>query len=619
MSGLVTTYQMRMPRGPHEDGLAAVAAHLCAVERHLHSALARLHRASAFDAEALRVGKNDLKRRFLTEHGITGRQYNSLLRGLEGRYASLQELAKARIETTERRRRSLVKKITARDRKLESFAKVSAAVEARAQLGKGPTKAQAKRLLSRDAYDKNRFIQHQQKRRAEILRKRIERDREIAATAVPPVVFGSKALLQQRAAIHPNDLDGLAAWRRKWERARTAQFLVIGSSDETAGCQSCVATANPDGRLSLALRLPDALRDEGAGRHLEITGLEFPEFGRDEIHKALQVHAAKGKDPEDRKERVSIAYRFVRDEDWPRGNPLSAWRLFVTLEVPAAEIPQPVFAIWGQGRKAQMAQGVEGNFCGALGVDLNADHLAWAVIDRHGNPVKAQTGRIDLPLRGKTSGQRAALIGDASAAVVSMAAELDLPIVIESLDFAARKRELEGSGAGYARMLSSLAYAAIQTMLRRRAARAGVELVEVNPAYTSVIGRVNYARRYGLSVHCAAAVAIARRAADLSERVNYVHGSRGHRNTLPTQSECRRHVWRQWVRVRKDLVARDSQSAKRHTAGAASSASSYCPQGHEGGDVRLRKHHAACPFRSRPDQGIQGALLTPGSDYIPYL
>lgn len=55
MSGLVTTYQMRLPRGPHEDGLAAVAAHLCAVERHLHSALARLHRASAFDAEALRV------------------------------------------------------------------------------------------------------------------------------------------------------------------------------------------------------------------------------------------------------------------------------------------------------------------------------------------------------------------------------------------------------------------------------------------------------------------------------------------------------------------------------------------------------------------------------------
>ncbi|WP_146257652.1 hypothetical protein [Roseinatronobacter thiooxidans] len=404
----MTTYQMRLPRGPHEDGLAAVAAHLCGVERHLHSALARLHRAAGGDAEALRVGKNDLKRRFLTEHGITGRQYNSLLRGLEGRYASLQELAKARIETTERKRRSLVKKITTRGRKLESFAKVSAAVEARAQLGKGPTKAQAKRLLSRDAYDKNRFIQHQQKRRAEILRTKIERDREIAASAVPPVVFGSKALLQQRAAIHPNDLEGLTAWRRKWARARSAQFLVIGSSDETAGCHSCVATSGADGRLSLALRLPDALRDEGAGRHLDITGLEFPEFGRDAIHKALQVHAAKGKGPEARKGRVAIAYRFVRDEGWPRGNPLSAWRVLVTLESPAPAIQQPVFATWGKGRNGLMAQGVAGNFCGALGVDLNADHLAWAVIDRHGNPVKAKTGRIDLPLRGKTSSARGA-------------------------------------------------------------------------------------------------------------------------------------------------------------------------------------------------------------------
>lgn len=607
MSGLVTTYQMRLPRGPHEDVLGAIAAHLSAVERHLHSALARLHLAVGGDAEALRAGRNDLKRRFLTEHGITGRQYNSLLRGLEGRHSSLQELAKARVEAAEQRLRGLVKKITARGRKLNSFAKVSAAVETRARLGKGPTKAQAKRLLTRDTYDKDRFIQHQQMRRAETLRTRIERDREIAASAVPPVVFGSKALLQQRAAIHPKDLEGIAAWRRRWEGARSAQFLVIGSRDETAGCQSCVATLGADGRLSLALRLPDALRD-GPGRHLDIVGLEFPEFGRNEIHQALKAHAAKGEG------RVSIAYRFVRDEDWPRGSPLSAWRVFVTLESPAPAIAQPVFATWGRGRKARMAKGVQGSFCGAVGVDLNADHLAWAVIDRHGNPVKARTGRIDLPLRGKTSGQRAALIGDASAAIVSIAAELDLPIVIESLDFAAKKRGLEGSGAGYARMLSSLAYAAIQTMLRRRAARAGVELVEVNPAYTSVIGRVNYARRYGLSVHCAAAVAIARRAAGLSERVNYVHGPRGRRNTLPTASECRRHVWRQWARVRMDLVARDGQNNGRHTAGAASSASSYCPQGHEGGDVRLRKQHAACS-----SQGTQGALFTPGPDYIPYL
>jgi hypothetical protein len=39
----------------------------------------------------------------------------------------------------------------------------------------------------------------------------------------------------------------------------------------------------------------------------------------------------------------------------------------------------------------------------------------------------------------------------------------------------------------------------------------GVSTEEVNPAYTSVIGRVKYARPLGVSVHQAAALAIARR------------------------------------------------------------------------------------------------------------
>jgi hypothetical protein len=38
-----------------------------------------------------------------------------------------------------------------------------------------------------------------------------------------------------------------------------------------------------------------------------------------------------------------------------------------------------------------------------------------------------------------------------------------------------------------------------------------VKMVKVNPAYTSVIGAVNYARSKGISTHPGAAYAIARR------------------------------------------------------------------------------------------------------------
>src|ERR1700722_13859190 len=42
---------------------------------------------------------------------------------------------------------------------------------------------------------------------------------------------------------------------------------------------------------------------------------------------------------------------------------------------------------------------------------------------------------------------------------------------------------------------------------------------EVNPAFTSLIGLVKFARRYGLSIHQAAALCIGRRFLGASERV----------------------------------------------------------------------------------------------------
>ncbi|OWK25031.1 hypothetical protein AJ87_14895 [Rhizobium yanglingense] len=69
------------------------------------------------------------------------------------------------------------------------------------------------------------------------------------------------------------------------------------------------------------------------------------------------------------------------------------------------------------------------------------------------------------------------------------------------------------------RMLSSFAYSAFGQALQSACARQDVALRRVNPAYTSIIGRVKFARRYGLSVHEAASVTIARRAMGYSERL----------------------------------------------------------------------------------------------------
>ena len=105
------------------------------------------------------------------------------------------------------------------------------------------------------------------------------------------------------------------------------------------------------------------------------------------------------------------------------------------------------------------------------------------------------------------------------------------PIVIERLDFQRKKAALEGESAKHSRMLSSFGYGRMKAYLLSRGYRQGVEVYQVNPAYSSVIGRVKFMERYGLSVHQAAALALARRLL-------------GCREGIPCPADCSAGQWR---------------------------------------------------------------------------
>ena len=185
----------------------------------------------------------------------------------------------------------------------------------------------------------------------------------------------------------------------------------------------------------------------------------------------------------------AISYRFKRDA--------KGWRVFATTELPEVEITTD--------RRR-----------GAIGVDLNADHLAVAETDASGNCINAW--RVPLVTYGKNTNQAEAIIGDAVASVVQYAREVGKPIVIEKLDFRQKKAALEGESRKYSRMLSSFSYGKIKAYFISRGYREGVEVKQVNPAYSSVVGRVKFMERYGLTVHQAAALVLARRLLGCSER-----------------------------------------------------------------------------------------------------
>ena len=189
------------------------------------------------------------------------------------------------------------------------------------------------------------------------------------------------------------------------------------------------------------------------------------------------------------------------------------------------------------------------------GWDLNADHLAVAEIDASGNYLNSW--RVPLVTYGKRHHQGEALIGDAVAGVVEYAREVCKPIVIEKLDFRQKKAVLEGESRRYSRMLSGFSYGKIKAYFLSRGYRQGVEVHQVNPAYSSVIGRVKFMERYGLTVHQAAAMVLARRLLGCSERIpsrlvcpvgNGVQVA----FTVPVRKRVK-HVWTYWGAIAGQL------------------------------------------------------------------
>ena len=376
---------------------------------------------------------------------------------------------------------------------------------------------------------------HQKRRRLANLKSRLAgRWKRTAAAGRVRLCFGSKRLWRKQHHLEANGYASHEEWLRDWRDARNGEFFVLGSRDETAGCQLCVAAIADDGTLNLRLRLPDCLAGEH-GKYLVIQGVRFA-HGHPQVLAALHSnaeyagHRRRHGEKEARADDLAqvVSYRFKRDA--------KGWRVFVTTKMMAVPV------VTDQRR-------------GAIGVDLNADHLAVAETDSSGNYVSAW--RVPLVTYGKNTRQAEALIGDAVASVVNYAREVGKPIVIEKLDFRQKKAALEGESRKYSRMLSGFSYGKVKAYFISRGYRKGVEVHQVNPAYSSVIGRVKFMEWYGLSVHQAAALVLARRLLGCSERIprRWVCpvGSGVHvAFTVPARKRVK-HVWTYWGAVSGQL------------------------------------------------------------------
>ena len=78
-------------------------------------------------------------------------------------------------------------------------------------------------------------------------------------------------------------------WLGDWQDARSDAFFVLGSRDETAGCQLCAASVTDDGTLTRQLSMPGRLSGQH-DKYLTIEGVRFA-YGHAQMLAALDSNA----------------------------------------------------------------------------------------------------------------------------------------------------------------------------------------------------------------------------------------------------------------------------------------------------------------------------------------
>ena len=178
------------------------------------------------------------KSEYIDKHGIPARMFNAVRVSLEGKVSAVRESQLLQLDSLRRR--------VSRE-------------------GKQVDKAE-KECQWRQVHGKRRRLANLKFRLAGL-------EADIAAGRVR-LCFGSKKLWRKQHHLEQNGYASHEEWQQDWRDVRSNEFFVLGSRDETAGCQLCVAAINDDGTLTLRLRMPDGLA-ESHGKYLVVPNVRF--------------------------------------------------------------------------------------------------------------------------------------------------------------------------------------------------------------------------------------------------------------------------------------------------------------------------------------------------------
>jgi len=192
---------------------------------------------------------------------------------------------------------------------------------------------------------------------------------------------------------------------------------------------------------------------------------------------------------------------------------------------------------------------------GIIGIDVNPDRVAISNAGNDGNLVKSFTivnNRMFFASTDKRNYETGCIVKQ----ITNYALESQKGIVFENLKF---RKEFENQGRKFNRVKSNFVWKKILILLERKCVENGIMYKKVNPAFTSVIGKLKYQKMYNLSIHESASYVIGRRGLGFDEKLSLYNYPREKVKDLvfdlAGDKTKRIHSWALWRKLRDNRKA----------------------------------------------------------------
>ena len=156
---------------------------------------------------------------------------------------------------------------------------------------------------------------------------------------------------------------------------------------------------------------------------------------------------------------------------------------------------------------------------GTIGLDFNKGFIALSETDRNSNLIGTDILKYRFGKGNKTQSDLEKCISK----ILKRALEKGKDICIENLNFKTKKSKTEKAkskkGKKYNNMLHSFSYALYDKLITNMAFRNKVDVIKVNPAWTSWIAKNKFCNRMKLNIHTGASFVIARRGIGIEDEV----------------------------------------------------------------------------------------------------